>query len=367
MASAGNTPGRPLIVVEDDPFLRLMPVILDPDAPAAMMAAFVDFMAHDEPDFIGWCARLRAAVPELWPAEVRLVGTRDELLAVLPRADIAMVESLPFGAEEVAAGARLKVVQKYGALPRGIDQAACAARNIEVLTIRRRANVACAEHAFALILALARKVHRYGNVLSRSQLEAAGHSLRPFQRAITPNGNWARVPGLKSLHGSTIGIIGLGEIGREIASRARAFEMRIVYHQRTRLPIADEQAIGATSMGLDELLAASDWIVPQLPATPQTRHLLDAERLARIKPGAVIVNVSRPDAMEREALIDALRSGRLGGLGLDPPYESPGRENDALTGFDNVVVTPHFAGSPRFNALDDFEEIIKGIAKEVAS
>ena len=110
MASAGNTPGRPLIVVEDDPFLRLMPVILDPDAPAAMMAAFVDFMAHDEPDFIGWCARLRAAVPELWPAEVRLVGTHDELLAALPRADIAMVESLPFGAEEVAAIAYARVM-----------------------------------------------------------------------------------------------------------------------------------------------------------------------------------------------------------------------------------------------------------------
>ena len=70
--------------------------------------------------------------------------------------------------------------------------------------------------------------------------------------------------------------------------------------------------------------------------------------------------------MEREALIDALRSGRLGGLGLDPPYEAPGRENDELLGFDNVVITPHFAGSPRFNALDDFEEIIKGLAREIA-
>ncbi len=364
MASNQQGRARPLIVVEDDPFLRLMPVILDPDTPAGTMAAFADFMAHDEPNFIGWCERLRAEVPGLWPAHVRLIDTSEELLAALPDANIAMVESLPFGTREAAAAPRLTCVQKYGALPRGIDQAACAARGIKVLTIRRRANIACAEHAFALILALARKVHRYGNVLSRSQLEAAGHTLRPFERKITPNGNWARVPGLKSLHGSTIGIIGLGEIGREIASRARAFEMRVVYHQRTRLPAAEEQPLGATYMSLDELLAASDWIVPQLPASPQTRHLLNASRLARIKPGAAIVNVSRPDAMEREALIDALRSGRLGGLGLDPPYEAPGRENDELTAFDNVVITPHFAGSPRFNALDDFEEIIKGLAKE---
>lgn len=366
MSDTSTARQRPRIVVEDDPFLRLVPVILDPDTSAEMIAGFADFMAHDEPDFIGWCRRLRASVPTLWPARVQLVETAEQFRAALPDATIAFVESLPFAAAEVAAATRLKAVQKYGALPRGIDQSACAARGIKVLTIRRRANIACAEHAFALILALARKVHRYGNVLSPSQLASAGHALQPFDRRFTPNGNWARVPGLKSLHGSTIGIIGLGEIGREIASRARAFEMRIVYHQRTRLPQADEQALGASYASLDALLATSDWIVPQLPASPETRNLLDADRLSRIKPGASIVNVSRPDAMERHAVIDALRSGRLGGLGLDPPYESPGQDDDELTSFDNVIVTPHFAGSPRLNALDDFEEIIKGLAREIA-
>ena len=356
---------RPLIVVEDDPWLRLIPVMLDPGTDAEIVDGFIDFMAHDEPDFPGWCDRLRADIPHLWPARVKIVETEAALLAALPEASVAIIESMPFGPLELAASPRLVCVQKYGALPRNIDVAACNARGVKVLTIKRRANLACAEHAFALILALARKIHTYGNVLSPAAMHARGHDLRPFQRAFTPNGNWGRVEGLVSLHGSTIGIIGLGEIGREIALRARAFEMNVLYHQRTRLAEADEAALGASYRSLNELLAESDWIIPQLPSSPNTKHLLNAKRLALVKPGAAIVNVSRPDVMDREALIAALRSGKIGGLGLDPPYESPGRDGDELSALPNVIVTPHFAGSPRHNGLDDFDEMIRGIAREM--
>ncbi len=365
--SKSDTSERPLIVVEDDPWLRLLPVMLDPATAPAIVEGFTDFMAHDEPDFPGWCDRLRADIPNVWPARVKIVETEAEFHAALPEASVAVVESMPFGTRELAIAPRLVCVQKYGALPRNIDVAACAERGVKVLTIRRRANLACAEHAFALILALARKIHAYGNVLSPAAMQARGHELRPFQRAFTPNGNWGRVKGLVSLHGSTIGIIGMGEIGREIALRARAFEMKVVYHQRTRLADAEEASLGAAYRSLDDLLTESDWIIPQLPSSPQTRHLLNAERLAHIKPGAAIVNVSRPDVMDRDALIAALRSGKLGGLGLDPPYESLGRENDELIALPNVIVTPHFAGSPRLNGLDDFDEMIRGIAREMRS
>lgn len=367
MVQGAERGSRPLVVVEDDPFLRLVQVILDPYAPAEMVSGFADFMAHDEPDFVGWCERLRARVPQIWPARVEIVETPEEMRRALRDADLAIVESMPFGAEELAAGPRLRAVQKYGALSRNIDIAACKVRNVEVLTIRRRANLACAEHAFALMLAIARKIHTYGNVVSVGAMRAAGNELRPFARQFTPNGNWGRVKGLVSLHGTTIGIIGLGEIGREIALRARAFEMKAIYHQRRRLAEAEEQALGVGFRGLEQLLAESDWIVPQLPASAETRHVLDAQRLALVKRGAAIVNVSRPDVIEREALISALRSGRLGGLGLDPPYESPAREDDELLRLPNVVVTPHFAGSPRFNALDDFEEMITHLARVMAS
>jgi phosphoglycerate dehydrogenase-like enzyme len=165
------------------------------------------------------------------------------------------------------------------------------------------------------------------------------------------------------LNGSTIGIIGLGEIGREIALRAAAFGMNILYFQRTRLPPSEEETLGVSYRPLRDLLAQSDWVVPQLPADPSTRHFIDRARLALMKPGACLINVSRAEAVERNALIEALRSGHLGGFALDPLYEEPGRPDDELLTFDNVILTPHLAGSPRSNGLRDIEQMITGLAR----
>ena len=169
--------------------------------------------------------------------------------------------------------------------------------------------------------------------------------------------------GTRSLNGSTIGIIGLGEIGREIALRAAAFGMNVLYFQRTRLPPSEEETLRASYRPLDALLAHSDWVVPQLPGDPSTRHFIGREQLALMKPGACLINVSRADVVERDALIEALRSGHLGGFALDPLYEEPGRHDDELLAFDNVILTPHMAGSPRSNGLRDIEELITGLAQ----
>jgi len=150
---------------------------------------------------------------------------------------------------------------------------------------------------------------------------------------------------------------------REIASRAAAFGMDILYFQRTRLPPGEEATLGVSYRPLQDLLAQSDWVVPQLPADPSTRHFIDRERLALLKPGACLVNVSRAEAVERNALIEALRSGHLGGFALDPLYEEPGRPDDELLAFDNVILTPHLAGSPRSNGLRDIEQMITELAQ----
>ena len=120
---------------------------------------------------------------------------------------------------------------------------------------------------------------------------------------------------------------------------------------------------GVSYLPLQDLLAQSDWVVPQLPADPSTRHFIDRERLALMKPGACLVNVSRAEAVERNALIEALRSGHLGGFALDPLYEEPGRPDDELLAFDNVILTPHLAGSPRSNGLRDIEQMITELAQ----
>ena len=355
------------IVVEDDPFTRLIQVVLDPAASAERRAAFADFFSHDEPDFTGWCERVRRAASPLYPAEVRLVASQAELRERLPGAHALVVESLHVGRAELAAADRLAVVQKYGTVTRNIDAAACAAGSVKVLTLRRRANIACAEHTFALMLALAKKLHRLHGLISDAQLTSAGYSPAAFDRKHTAGSNWGRISGLKMLYGSTLGSIGMGEIGREVALRAAAFDMRVIYYQRTRLPAAEEHQLNAQYFPLDELLAQSDWVAINLPGGPATHHLLDGARFAQMKSGACLINVSRAEIVERDALIDALSSGHLGGFALDPLYEEPGRSDDALLQFDNVILTPHIAAQPRFNALNDIEELIVGLARTLTS
>ena len=129
---------RPVIVIEDDPFPRLLQVLLDPNATAERREGFAHFMAHDVPDFAGWCAETRALLPALYPADVRLVSSQEELRAQLPEADAVIIESMTMGAGEIAVAPRLKAVQKYGTITRNIDTAACAQRGIAVLTLRRQ-------------------------------------------------------------------------------------------------------------------------------------------------------------------------------------------------------------------------------------
>ncbi|MGH7874212.1 MAG: NAD(P)-dependent oxidoreductase [Candidatus Binatia bacterium] len=354
-------------VVENDSFLRLIQVVLDPTAPQERLEAFAHFCKHDTPDFGGWCDKIRAQARNIYPSNVHLVDSQGELQANLMGSAVAVVEELTVGAREIAtAGSSLKFVQKYGFTTRNIDLQACANAGINVLTIRRRANISTAEQALMLMLALARQVTRNANLISIEQLKAAGYEPTIYQRQHTPNGNWARIPGMVTLYQRQLGIVGLGEIGRELALRAHALGMRIVYTQRTRLPESVEHQYQATYRSLNELLAGSDVVSLHLPRSPATAGFIGRQQLSFIKPGAFLVNVSQPNQIERDALYGALASGRLGGFGLDTFYEEPGDGNDPLLKFPNVIVTPHLAGSPRWNSLDDIEEVIINVGRLLA-
>ncbi len=353
------------LAVEDDPFLRLIGVILDPATDAERIAAYADFFAHDLADFDGWLQQLRARLPHLFPANVALVDSDAALSSALKTAEIAVVESLRIGAPELTAAPQLKAVQKYGTICSNIDTVACAASNVPVLTLRRRANIACAEHTMALMLGLSRRLQRVTNRISVAALQSAGFAPRTFDRRHTANSNWARVPGISLLHGTTLGIVGMGEIGRELALRATGFGMPMLYYQRTPLPDADAQRYHAHYCDLDTLLESSDWVAICLPGNAGTHHLFNAVRLARMKPGARLINISRAEIVERGALIAALRSGQLGGFALDPLYEAPGRDDDELLQFENVLITPHIAAQPRFNALDDITDLLLGLEEKL--
>ena len=348
-----------VVVVEDDPFPRLIQVILDPTTSQERIAAFTHFFAHEEPDFPGWRDRLRARLKRLYPASVRLVADQAGLEAALPGAHVVITESLKVGKREIAAtGGTLRLVQKYGTVLSNVDAAACRRARIPVLTLRRRANMSCAEHALGLMLALARKIPETAGLISVEQLQAAGYSPTRYDRAHTANANWARVTGTRNLFGRQLGILGLGEIGREVALRAAGFGMRIVYTQRRRLPPAEEKRYAATYVSLGNLLADSDYISIHLPGNDATTGFIGRREFERMKPGAIVVNVSRPQIVDRDALVEALRAGGLGGFAHDPHYDAPGRPEDPLLGFRNVIVTPHLAAAPRYNSMGDFEDLL---------
>ena len=351
-------------VVENDSFLRLIQVVLDPSAPEERIQAFAHFCKHDTPDFKGWCDGIRAQAQNIYPTDVYLVSNQTDLLASARGANAIVIEELTVGKKELdAAGSSLKFVQKYGFTTRNIDRSACEAAGVRVLTIRRRANISTAEQALALMLGLARQLTRNANLISLKQLKSAGYDPTTYDRSHTPNGNWARIPGMVTLYQRQLGIIGLGEIGRELALRAISLGMRIVYTQRTRLPTDVEQHYQANYLPLEELLATSDCVSLHLPRGAATVNFIGDRQLSVMKPGAFLINVSQPNLVDREALRRALTADRLGGYGLDTFYEEPGNPDDPLIQFPNVIVTPHLGGSPRWNSLDDIEEVIVNLGR----
>jgi phosphoglycerate dehydrogenase-like enzyme len=358
----------PTILIEEDHFLKIVPVILDPATAAAHQHAVADFFAHDVRDFLGWCARLRARIPGLYPARVTWAASQTDLAAKLADADGVIVESLVIDRAALQGAKRLKVAHKFGAIASNIDQAACAERGIDVAMLPRRVNVAVAEQCFALMLALAKRICALQGLVERGALEKAGYSIRPRAPAFIGYSNFARVPGLKTLDGATVGIVGLGEVGREIVRRAAAFGMRMLYFQRRRLDTAFEEALGARYASLDELMAQSDYVVVQLPLNDSTRGIIDAAAFKRMKRGAILITCARAELIDRTALVEALDAGHLGGLGLDVGYAEPADADDPLLryrGSGKVILMPHTAIGARDNAQNDLERLCVNLWRSI--
>jgi len=185
--------------------------------------------------------------------------------------------------------------------------------------------VPMAEHAFALMLAFSRTLYRY----ARFQQEK----------------RWQKLPDSGELYGKTIGILGLGDIGTQIALRAKAFGMEVWGYKRRmteKPPYVDHLVSG--SEGLRELLTVSDYVVIALPLTRETEKLIGERELGWMQPHAVLINVGRGPIIDEQALINALRAGRLAGAGLDVFEEEPLPPTSPLWEMPNVVITPHSGG-----------------------
>jgi D-3-phosphoglycerate dehydrogenase len=205
-----------------------------------------------------------------------------------------------------------------------IDMTAASARGVLVVNAPGANSISVAEHAWALILALARSV------------PAADRAMK--------DGKWEKKRFLGTeLRGKTLGIAGLGRIGQEVAQRARAFGMRVVAHD----PFISREiaeSTGVELLSLDELCAAADFLTLHLPATPETRHLFDDDRFARVKPGLRIINTARGELIDEAALTRAIEKGLVVGAGLDV-FEKEPPPDWSLAQLPQVVATPHIAAS----------------------
>ncbi len=250
---------------------------------------------------------------------------REELLAILPGYDALIVRSeTKVTAEVLRAGTKLRVVARAGVGTDNIDVAAATERGILVLNTPGPNSIAAAEHTLAVTLSLLRHVAR------------ADASLRA--------GKWERKAFVGSeLYRKTLGVVGLGRIGREVTSRARAFGMEVLIYD-PYVSAAAAEALGATAAPLDALLERADIVTLHLPLLPETRGILGARELARMKRGAFLINCARGGLVDEAALHAALVGGHLAGAGLDVFEREPPTDSPLLT-LPNVVVTPHLAAS----------------------
>ncbi|MGE3711256.1 MAG: 2-hydroxyacid dehydrogenase [Hyphomicrobiaceae bacterium] len=346
------------ILVEADPILNVIPVILDPTIPPAHLDAVRDFYTFDVPEFDGWLAGVRQRIPGLYPSRVVFADSQADLADKIRDADAVIVESLNIGETELSNARQLKVAQRWGGQSAGIDVNACTARGVPVSVLRRRVNITVAEQAIALMMILGRRHNQLMGIVEADALKAKGFDLRPYNRTYSGNSNFARIPNVVSMLDSTLGIIGLGEIGREVAIRAKAFGMRTLYYQRSRLPAMDEMLLGATYAPLEEMLPQCDFVSLHLPLNASTRGILGRRHVEQMKKGVFLVNIARARLIDYDAVIWGLESGHLGGFGLDAGYHEPAADGEKLLSFPNAVLLPHTAPAHRMHALRDFEQMM---------
>ncbi len=268
--------------------------------------------------------RLQAeAEVDLWPDDsppphdeiVRRAADSDALLTMLTD---------PIDAAVLDAGRRLRVVANMAVGYDNVDVPAATERGILVTNTPGVLTETTADMAWALLMATARRVAE-GDRLARSGGWKAWHPSFLLGRDV---------------HGATLGIVGLGQIGQAVARRARGFDMRLLYHSRTRRREAEAE-LGLEFVELERLLKESDFVSLHVFLSPQTRHLIGERELALMKPTAILVNTARGPVVDQRALYRALKERRIAAAGLDVAEEEPIPLDDPLLTLDNVTITPH--------------------------
>lgn len=278
---------------------------------------------------------LASQTPQGWEHAVISAGSdggyAGEDLAKISDADILVVGLEPVPAALFDAVSGLRLVQRLGVGVDSIDLAAAARRGVPVCNMPDFNAGTVAEHAIALILAVTRRL------FESTMLMKAGHW--PLGAVVAG--------GIYDLQGKTVGIVGMGKIGRQVARRLQPFDVRLLYTDERRLPAVEEESLGAECVTLDRLLIESDVVSLHAPLLPETHGLLGRSELELMKPGALLINTARGALVDEAALAELLRDGRIAGAGIDVFADEPPDAKHPLRGCRNIVLTPHTAGQTR--------------------
>lgn len=253
--------------------------------------------------------------------------TEAELIAAVSNADAVITQFARVNANVIGAMSHARVIVRYGIGVDNVDLAAARGQGIPVSNIPDYCIDEVADHTLAFILGLTRQVVTHSNDI----------------RA----GNWrllAPMPAMRVLREQTVGVIGFGRIGREVVARLLAFKCKVLVFDPV-VPAADIAVTGAKAATLDEIFAASDLLTLHCPSTPATRKLVGGVNLAKMKQGAMLVNLARGDLVDTPALVAALQSGQLSAAALDVFDPEPLPADHALRSLPNVIVAPHIASA----------------------
>jgi phosphoglycerate dehydrogenase-like enzyme len=265
------------------------------------------------------------------PGDHRL--SESDLIEAISEADALLAGGDPVTARIISAAPKLRAIARAGVGYESVDLVAASARAIPVAITPGANHASVAEQVFALLLALTR-------------------NLMPLDRSIRAGG-WDR-RAVRPLRGTTLGIAGLGRIGRAVATRAAAFGMKVVAFDSHSDPDFDAR-YGIERVGFDDLLRTSDVVTVHLPQSDSTRGLFDRRAFALMRPGALFINTARGGIVVEADLAASLASGHLAGAGLDVMNHEPPQRDNPLLAMPNVVFSPHIGGVDA-TALDDMAE-----------
>lgn len=271
---------------------------------------------------------------------------RQEQLALVRTAEVIVSAGSVVDAALIAGGEKVRLIQKWGIGVDKIDLDAARARGIPVAITAGASAGPVAEHALALMLAVYRRLP-----LADRQVRAG--IWQPAQLRVA----------CRQIGGKTIGLLGFGNIARMLAHRLRGFDVEILYNDVRRADAVTERGFGARHVSFDTLLERSDILSLHLPLTAESRAIMNAAAFARMRQGAVLINTARGGLVDEAALHEALVGGRLAGAGLDTFAAEPLPADHPLLALDQVVVTPHSAGSVFDNIPNIAGHVLDNIAR----